>query len=53
VKNGTLIGSAPSKIASGAGSSELEIGGVKKGAVTESLKVMGPEAGELGTVDNP
>jgi hypothetical protein len=53
VKNGTLIGSAPSKAEFGLGSGELELAGVPEGKVNGSLKVMGYETGELITTSNP
>jgi hypothetical protein len=53
VKNGTLIGSAPSKLEGGAGSGELEIGGVPEGKVNGSAKVMGYETGEIISASNP
>ena len=53
VENGTSIGSAPSKISFGAGSGELEIGTIKEGKVTGSLKAMGYEGGELITSKAP
>jgi hypothetical protein len=53
VENGTAIGSAPSKINFDAESGELEIANVKEGKVTEKLKGMGYEGGELITVKNP
>jgi len=53
VKNGTLIGSAPSKIEFGEGSGELNISGVKEGKVAGSLKVMGYAAGEILSTSNP
>ena len=51
-KNGTAL-SAPSKIEFGAGSGELELAGIKEGAVAGSLKVMGYEANEIITTKNP
>jgi hypothetical protein len=53
VKNGTLIGSAPSKIEFGLGSGELELAGLPEGKVNGSLKVMGYETGEIITTSNP
>jgi hypothetical protein len=53
LKNGTLIGSAPSKIEFGAGSGELELAGVREGAVTGALKVMGYNEAEIISTSNP
>jgi hypothetical protein len=53
LKNGTLIGSAPSKIEFGVGSGELELAGVKEGKVNGSLKAMGYSEGEIITTSNP
>jgi len=47
LKNGTIIGSAPSKIEFGEGSGELEIANVKEGKVNGALKAFGYEAGEV------
>jgi hypothetical protein len=53
IKNGTLIGSAPSKAEFGVGSGELEINAATEGQVGGSLKVMGFETGEIITTSNP
>jgi hypothetical protein len=53
IKNGTLIGSAPSKGEFGAGSGELEIISTTEGTVTGNLKVMGFAEGEIITTSNP
>jgi hypothetical protein len=53
LKNGTLIGSAPSKIEFGLGSGELELAGIPEGKVNGSLKVMGYETGEIISTSNP
>jgi hypothetical protein len=53
VKNGTLIGSAPSKVEGGVGSGELELAGVPEGKVNGSAKVMGYETGEIISASNP
>jgi len=52
VRNGTIIGSAPSKTEFGEGSGELEIAKVKEGKVNGTLKVMGYEAGEIVVAKN-
>jgi hypothetical protein len=53
LKNGTLIGSAPSKIEFGTGSGELELAGIPEGTVAGNLKFMGFETGEIITASNP
>jgi hypothetical protein len=54
LKNGTAVGSAPSKIEFGTGSGELELGGsVPEGRINGGLKVMGFETGEIVTTSNP
>jgi hypothetical protein len=53
IKNGTLIGSAPTKVEFGIGSGELTLAGLLEGKVEGSLKLMGYETGEIISEKKP
>ena len=51
LESGTAIGSAPTKLTFGTG--ELKVEGTKEGKVTNKLKMMGYEGGEIISTKNP